>query len=275
LSLQSHFRYPEDFFGLQSDIYLSYHMTRPADFYAREDQWAIATSPRPATVLTQETVETKIPPTYLLVRLPGETEQEFVLTRPFTPLNRSNLNAFMAARSDPGSYGQLLSLEFPSARNIPGPNQIDQLIKQDTEISPQLTLLGQEGSDVEYGSLVTLPIEESILYIQPLFVRAETGGIPELKRIVMVFGEDVVLGDNFQDALGQLFEVEPPPESPPVEPPPGGGEGQPAGNLADLLQRADALYDRAQAALERGDFTTYARLIERLGELLNEGGAPR
>jgi uncharacterized membrane protein (UPF0182 family) len=273
--LQEHFRYPEDLFNLQSEIYLSYHMTDPQDFYAREDQWAVATSPRPASQLAEQTVETPIPPTYLLVRLPGEPEQEFVLTRPFTPLSRSNMNAFMAARSDPHSYGELLTLQFPSFRNIEGPSQIDQLIKQDTQISAQLTLLGQEQSVVEYGSLVILPIEESILYIQPLFVVAEGAGIPELKRMIMVFGENVVMGNDFDDALRQLFDLEAAPEPPPAPPGPGGGGGQPDAGLAELLREANALYDRAQAALERGDFTTYARLIERLGQLLDEAGVPR
>jgi uncharacterized membrane protein (UPF0182 family) len=281
-ALREHFRYPEDLFQLQSDVFLTYHMTDPDRFYAREDQWAVATSPRVEAPLSAASVsEAPIPPTYLLVQLPGEPEQEFLLTRPFTPNRRSNMIAFMAAKSDPESYGELLTLEFPPDKLILGPSQVDQLINQDEDISRTLTLLGQQGSTIEYGSLVTLPIEESIIYIQPLFIRAESGqtvtgtgaGIPELKRIVLVFGEDVVLGDTFDDALAQLFGIErQPPAGEEPGPAPGDGGG---GRLATLVREAGALYDRARAALANGDFETYGRLIARLGQVLEEAQALR
>jgi uncharacterized membrane protein (UPF0182 family) len=268
VGLQSHFRYPEDIFKLQSEVYLAYHITEAQDFYSRDDQWAVANSLRSATTVLGEAQETPVPPTYLLAQLPGATEQEFVLTRPFTPQRRPNMTAFMAAKSDPGSYGELLVLRFPLDKTILGPSQVDNLINQDVEISRTLTLLNQEGSEVEYGSLVTLPIEDSILYVQPLFVRAQDAGIPELKKVVTVFGEDVALGDTFDEALAQTFDVD---VEPPAPPGPGGGEGgQPQGRLAALLAEANRLYTRAQAALADGDFETYGRLIERLGAVLEE-----
>jgi uncharacterized membrane protein (UPF0182 family) len=288
--LQSHFRYPEDLFDLQSDVYLTYHMRDPANFYAREDQWAIATSPRVETPLGEaSTAEAPVPPTYLLVQLPGESEQEFVLTRPFTPNRRSNMIAFMAARSDPETYGELLTLEFPPDRLILGPSQIDQLVNQDEAISRTLTLLGQQGSDIEYGSLVTLPIEEAVLYIQPLFIRAESGGtvtsagtgIPELKRVVIVFGEDVVIGNTFEQALAKIFGLDTrapgtPPAGPGDQPPPeGGAPGGADARLARILERANQLYDQAQQALEAGDFERYGRFIERLGQVLKQAQALR
>jgi uncharacterized membrane protein (UPF0182 family) len=181
--------------------------------------------------------------------------------------------AFMAARSDPDQYGELLTLNFPSERNVVGPSQVADLISQDEEISPIISLLDQGGSRVERGSLVILPIEESILYISPLFVSAEGEGIPELKKIVMLFGEQVVIDDTFEGALGQIFDFDAQPDEPtdgippPDEPTPGDGEA------TQVLRQARSLYDQAQEALADGDFETYGRLIEELGTLLEEAQA--
>jgi len=183
--------------------------------------------------------------------------------------------SFMLARSDPERYGELDLLEFPSSNPPLGPTQIDNLINQDVEISQTLTLLRQGGSDVQFGSLVIVPIEESLLYVQPLFVTAEgsgqgEGGIPELKRVVMVFGEQVAIGASFDQALTSLFDLEqpeetlPPDEDGPDEPP------APVGRLAEVVAEASDVYERAQQALADGDFETYGRLITRLGELLDE-----
>ena len=267
--LVAHFRYPEDLFKVQSEMFLTYHMEEPGDFYAREDQWAVPNNPTGG-----ETA--KVAPTYLLVNLPGETEQEFVLTRPFTPRARNNMIALMVARSDPGKYGELRLLEFPETSPPLGPTQVDNIINQDVEISQTLTLLRQGGSTVDFGSLVILPIEESVLYVQPIFVIADNGGagtgIPELKRIVIVYGENVTIGETFEEALGAHFDLAP--EEPPVDPedPEDPEEPEPpvVGEVAELLERAGRLYDRAQEALQAGDFAEYGRLITLLGEVLAE-----
>ncbi|MDQ4064737.1 MAG: UPF0182 family protein [Actinomycetota bacterium] len=282
--LQSHFRYPEDLFQLQSEVFLRYHMEDPADFYAQTDTWAVARNPdvegarfdRPATV----------PPTYLLMQLPGETESEFVLTRPFTPRARNNMIALMVARSDPDSYGDMLTLEFPRSRQVPGPVQVDNAINQDVEISQTLTLLRQGGSRVDFGSLVVLPIDDSILYVQPIFVTAQDedttttdpnavgSGIPELKRVALALGEEVVMEETFEDALATLFDLDttPPiaeePTDEPTRPPPDDEVPAGDGQLAALIAEAADLYERAQLALSNGDFETYGRLIERLGRVL-------
>ncbi|MFN2525731.1 MAG: UPF0182 family protein [Actinomycetota bacterium] len=266
--IQEHFRYPEDLFKLQSEVYLTYHMTDPQDFYLKEDEWDV-----PSVQLSpSETDRQRVPPTYLLITLPGESEDEFLLTRPFTPRARNNMIAFLAARSDPEQYGELVTLQFPRQVQVPGPLQIDNLINQDVEISETLTLLGQRGSTVAFGSLVTLPIGESILYVQPLFVTAENVGIPELKKVVMVHGQDVVMADSFDQALSDLFDLDVAPEPPP----PPEGEEPPEGDrgLARVLAEAAELYERAQEALAAGDFETYGRLIEQLGDLL-EGATGR
>ena len=273
-SLAAHFRYPEDLFRLQTEVYRTYHIEDAFDFYSKQDAWDI---PATATLQGSQIAEGGlIEPVYLLLRLPGETEEEFVLTRPYTPRGKRNMIALMAARSDPANFGEIVLLEFPRSISIPGPIQVDNLINQEPEIARELSLLRQEGSNVEFGPLVVLPIEDSLLYVQSLFVRAESGGIPEIKRIFMVLGEDVVMEDTFEQALAEILNVDAvaPPSEPtdPEEPtePEEPEEPQETGEAAELLQRAAALYERAQQALADGDFETYGRLIERLGDLLQQ-----
>jgi uncharacterized protein len=289
--LRAHFRYPEDLFRIQSDVYKTYHMTVPDDFFAREDEWQVPDSRSTADEGGD------FAPTYLLTRLPGSTDQEFVLTRPFSPRARQVMISLMVGRSDPVNYGELKLFQFPSSNPPLGPLQVDNLINQDVNIARNLTLLRQEGSTVQQGSLVILPIDDSLLYIQPLFVTASGGGggIPELKRVVLVQGEEVAVAETFEDALANLFGLETGPiaggETPGQEPSggqpngeqpgggqqPGGGEqpgGQPSGGrLEQLIAKAGGVYDRAQAALQRGDFETYGRLIDRLGNLIQQAQA--
>jgi uncharacterized protein len=276
-NLQAHFRYPEDLFKLQSEVFTTYHINDPNDFYSKEDVWAIPTELSEIEVDTTvgqpiggETSATD--PTYLLIQLPQEPEAEFLLARPFTPRARNNMISFMVGRSDPGKYGELVILQFPRQKLVEGPSQIDNLINQDVEVSRTLTLLGQEGSEVSFGSLVILPIEESILYVRPLFVTADTLGIPELKRVLLVFGEEVVMADNFEEGLAELFGAQVPEDARPPQPerPGRGEEPAPTGELGQLIREAAALYERAQEALADGDFEEYGRLIEELGRLLAE-----
>jgi uncharacterized protein len=270
--IQEHFRYPEDLFKLQSEVYLTYHMNEAGAFYSKEDEWEIPdVSNQQDTIAT--TAATQVAPTYLLFELPGESEEEFLITQSFTPRARDNMISFMVARSDPDVYGELINLQFPRQQRVPGPAQVNATINQDFEIAQNLTLLRQEGSQVTFGSLVTLPIEDSILYVQPVFVRAEGIAIPELKRVVVVFGEEVVMEESFEEALASLFGLEEP--QPPTEPQPEPGPGEePAptdgGELEDVIAEAGRLYERAQRALADGDFETYGRLIQRLGRLLEQ-----
>ncbi len=281
-SLREHFRYPEDLFNVQSDVYLTYHMKDPQNFYSKEDAWNVPANPQIGSTLTNE--PPLVPPTYLLFKLPGDSSEEFLLTRPFTPRGKNNMIAIMAARSDPQNYGQLVTLELPRQSLVAGPSQVDNLINQDVRISKLLTLLKSQGSTVEFGSLVTLPIEDSLVYVQPLFVRASSGGIPELKKVVVVYGEQVKIGDTFEQALGQIFNLQPPTPGGPGGGGKGGGGkggqgggkgggqgggGKPSAELQRTIHKAGVLYSRAQQALSNGDFTTYAKLIQRVGDLLN------
>lgn len=263
-SLEAHFRYPEDLFDVQSEVYLTYHMTDPDDFYAKEDAWSLPEDP-------QQGSGVELAPRYLLAQLPGSSQQEFLLTRPATPRGKNNMLAFMVGRSDPGVYGEFLALQFPRQRQVPGPVQVDNLINQDVEISRTLTLLSQQGSSVEFGSLVVLPIQDSIMYVQPIFVTAQNGGIPELKRVAVVVGESVVMGNSLDDALIEVFgapdvDVEPSETDADAEP---DDDGEVPERLTSLVARAARAYELAQDALARGDFEEYGRLIERLGRLLD------
>ena len=277
--LAAHFRYPEDLFRLQTEVYRTYHIDDAFDFYSKQDAWDI---PAEATLEGSEITEGGlIEPVYLLLRLPGETQEEFVLTRPYTPRGKRNMIALMAARSDPEHFGEIVLLEFPRNISIPGPIQVDNLINQEPDIARELSLLRQEGSNVEFGPLVVLPIEDSLLYVQSLFVRAEDGGIPEIKRIFMVLGEEVVMEETFEEALAQILDVDT--VAPPTEPTDPGEptepeepeEPQQGSEAAKILLRAAALYERAQEALADGDFETYGRLIERLGNLLERAESTR
>ncbi len=273
--LEAHFRYPEDLFDVQSEVYLTYHMTDPEVFYAKEDEWEVPADPNPP-----EGAGGELPSRYLLAQLPGETEEEFVLTRPFTPRSKNNMIALMTARSDPESYGELIALQFSRNAAVLGPGQVDNLINQDPDISETLTLLGQRGSEVVRGAQVILPIEDSILYVQPLFVVAENIGIPELKYVALVYNEQVVMETSFEGALASLFGVPEQPDEPdPLEPPDEGDpgeeeppdEGDPTevdAEVQELIAKAARLYDRAQQALRDGDLEEYGRLIKRLGRLL-------
>jgi uncharacterized protein len=282
-ALREHFRYPEDLFKIQSEVYLTYHMEQPDDFYSRVDAWNLPreTNSENGAIATNES--DVVQPTYLLISLPDEPDQEFVLTRPFTPRGRNNMVALMVARSDPDSYGEILTLDFPRSIQVDGPLQVSNIINQDVEVSQAITLLSRGGSRVQFGSLVVLPIEESVLYVQPLIVTAADEGIPEVKRVILVLGEDVVMEVSFDEALASLLGFEPPPvvEEPGEEPPPEEPGEEPTGELAVTIEEASRVYEQAQQALQDGDFELYGRLIERLGELIDEaqqqsaaGGGP-
>ncbi len=278
--LVEHFRYPEDLFRLQTEVYRTYHMTDPLDFYTKEDEWNIPRTPLIEGISTTgdddgEGSRSAVDPIYLLYTPPGESDERFVLTRPYVPRSRDNMISILVASSDPDSYGEISVLEFPRSRSVLGPQQVDNLINQDVEASRTLSLLKQRGSDVQFGSLVILPIDGAILYVQPIFVTAtstsesELGGIPELKFVAMVLGEEVVFQENFAEALAALFDVPigEPTDEPTPSPSPG-DEEPPLDDVASLIEEAAALYEDAQAALTDGDFAEYGRLIEELGQVL-------
>ena len=196
--LMAHLRYPEDLFNVQSQVLTLYHITDPNMFYTREDLWAVPFEQSFGQELLME-------PYYTILQLPGYTEPEYVLILPFTPDQRNNMIAWMVARCDQPNYGQVEILRFPTERVILGPQQIENRIDQSTEISEQFTLWGQAGSRVIRGNLLVLPVNDALLYVEPIFLEADGGGLPELARVIIVFGETVVMEETLDRALVRIF----------------------------------------------------------------------
>ena len=201
LSLHNNIRYPEDLFSTQSERLLTYHMTDAQVFYNREDQWQIpqeiyGTEPQP------------VEPYYLIMRLPTATAEEFILLHPYTPVSRPNLIAWLAARSDGVNYGKLLLYKFPKQKLVYGPKQIEALINQDPVISQQISLWNREGSRAIQGNLLIIPIEQSLLYVEPLYIEAEQNSLPTLARVIVVYENKIVMAETLDEAISAIFQPE-------------------------------------------------------------------
>ncbi|MEB3219612.1 MAG: UPF0182 family protein [Nostocales cyanobacterium 94392] len=199
-TLRSHIRYPLDYFSIQSERLLAYHMTNPQVFYNREDLWQIPTE-------IYGTEQQQVQPYYLITKLPTAENEEFILLRPFTPTQRRNLIAWLAARSDGNQYGKLLLYEFPKQELIYGPQQIEALINQNPEISQQITLWNREGSRVIQGNLLVIPIEQSLLYVEPVYLEAEENSLPTLVRVIVAYDNQIVMEETLEAGLGRIFNV--------------------------------------------------------------------
>jgi hypothetical protein len=301
--LRTRLRYPQGIFQLQAQMFSTYHMTNPAVFYNKEDQWEVPAIDQPSGQAS------RMLPWYTIMKLPGETRPEFIQMLPFTPRQKDNLAAWMVARSDAPQYGRLAVFEFPKQKVIFGPRQVIARINQDQVISPQLTLWNQQGSEVIQGTLLVIPIEESLLYIRPLYLRSAGGKIPELKRVIVAYHNQIVMEETLEASLDRIF----PPGSgeqkisgtpaamaasaaaaaarpgmpggspPPATAPAGFGEAAaPAAGAmpgtatapasaplpADLAMQARVVYQRAIEAQRAGDWARYGEEIKRLGEIL-------
>jgi uncharacterized membrane protein (UPF0182 family) len=196
-ALRSHIRYPEDMFALQASVFATYHMTEPAVFYNREDQWEVP------TIDDSGEAQAAMQPYYTIMRLPGESDAEFIQMLPFTPRRKDNLAAWLVARSDADHYGEVRVFEFPKQKVVFGPRQVVARINQDQMISPQITLWNQQGSQVTWGTLMVIPIEESLIYVRPLYLRGAGGRIPELTRVVVVYQDQIVMEQTLEGALAR------------------------------------------------------------------------
>jgi len=269
-SLRVHLRYPEGMFDIQSSVYQSYHMQDARVFYNKEDLWAV---PREVYFGSEQTME----PYYIIMRLPGEEKEEFLLMLPFTPVNKNNTIGWLAARCDGEDYGKLLAYHFPKERLVYGPSQIENRIGQDTVITEQLALWGRGGSRVIRGNLLLIPLGKSILYVEPVFLQAEAGGLPELKRVIVAAGEHIAMDNTLEGSLKAIFGakippteivVEPPPE---VEPPATVEPEAPAvAGISELVEEAVEHYNRAQQYLQAGDWTGYGQELDALKAVLDE-----
>ena len=270
-TLREHLRYPEDLLRVQSDTYTLYHVTDPRVFFNNTLAWQIARDP--ATTPTESlrvaySADTRpMVPYYLLMRLPAEENLSYLALQSFTASARPNMVSFLVAKSDPEEYGDLISFQLPQGSFVDGPGQVGARINQDAEVSKEFTLLGQEGSEVIQGNMLVVPIEESILYVQPIYIsaRQEGGGLnttalPEFKRVVVVFGNEIIMRETLAEALTVVFGEGPGPVTTTTTTTPGGG-GEVSDQVRDLLDQAQAAFIEADAALRNGDLAGYAEKV--------------
>ncbi len=257
--LLDHIRYPEDLFTIQSDMYRDYHMTDPRVFYADEDPWVIpsdsSTTPRVATLRGEFTEIGFKPmlPYYLLMSLPGESDLSYLIFQPFNPENRPNMQSFLVADADPENYGQLIDFRLPKGEFVDGPSQVATRINQDPDISQIFTLLDQQGSSVIKGNLFVVPINQSILYYQPIYLQGEQNPLPEFKFVVVVFQDRIIMEESLSEALASVFGGDFATED--VE----DTEGESA---LELLEKATKAFEKAQQELQNGNLGLYQNLVE-------------
>jgi hypothetical protein len=262
--LLSHIRYPAGMMAIQARMYRAYHMQDPQVFYNKEDLWSI---PQKAVQGSEREME----PYYTIMRLPEEKKAEFILLLPFTPRNRDNMSAWMGARCDAPNYGKVIVYKFPKQKLIYGPRQIEARIDQDSIISQQISLWNQSGSQVIRGSLLAIPIEKSILYVEPLYLAAAKGQLPELKRVIVAFANNIAMEENLELSLQRIFggalikSREP------------SGVGAPP-PVADVKERTDrqlavqalSHYRKAQEAMKQGRWGEYGEELKRLEMILQD-----
>ncbi len=273
--LRAHVRYPDDMFRAQTALYSTYHMDKPEEFYHREDQWQVPVVTRPDEAVPFMR--------HIIMRLPDEPEAEFIYMAPFTPRGKDNLAAWMVARNDGAEYGKLRVYRFPRQSLVFGPRQIENRINQDTEIARQVSLWDQRGSEVIRGDLLVIPIDHALLYVQPLYLQAEGGRIPELKRVLVAYENQVVMRETLELALQALFAgggdapiTQAVPVTGAVAQRPAAGADTVAGTasaeLQSLVVEARRRYQAAIEAQREGDWSRYGEEIRRLGELLERMG---
>jgi len=259
--LQRHIRYPEDMFMVQAAKYLVYHMEDPEVFYNKEDKWSL-----PTELFGQK--EQQMEPYYTIVKLPGEAKPEYVQILPFTPHKKINMIAWMAGRSDGENYGKLLLYEFPKQELVYGPKQVEARIDQDSYISQQLTLWNQKGSSVIRGNLLVIPVKDSLLYVEPLYLQAEQSKMPELRRVIVAHGDKIVMEPNLNAALQKIFgkDVSRAAETPVIPTPQTG----PQKSLKELASEAGKVYEEGLNKLKAGDWAGYGESNKKLKSILDE-----
>jgi hypothetical protein len=281
--LEDHLRYPQDLFRVQGQLYLEYHVTDLGDLFSGNDAWSLPLDPstisrggsigseflngdRADATGTNIDYLKEILPYYLLTSLPGETDLSYLLLQPFTPKDKRNMASFLVADSTPGRYGRLIDFRMPQGELVDGTEQVGQRIDQDADISQQFTLWDSQGSRVIKGDMLVVPIEDSILYVQPIYLQAEQGGFPEFRRVIVVYGDQVEWAETVEAALGLVF---------------GGDDGEPAEEpttpdgttIEQLLDGAASAFDNADDALRAGDLSEYQRWVDEAKRLLEEAQA--
>ncbi len=264
--LKAHIRYPNNLFQIQASVYGKYHMEDVNVFYQKEDVWDIASE-----IYGMEKQQMK--PNYYIAKLPGEDKAEFFNSLPFTPKSKQNMTALMVARNDGDNYGQLVLYQFPKSRTIYGPEQIEAQIDQNTEISKEFSLWNSSGTKYRRGNMFIIPINTSILYLEPVYLEAQNSSIPEVKRIIMAYDDEIAYEETLAECLVSLFGdgAEEGVGTPGTEGPSGDGE-QTSGELStsELIAAAAAAYDNAIEAQKKGDWAGYGKYMDELEKYLNK-----
>ncbi len=266
-SIKAHIRYPQQIFDIQANMYRKYHMLDAREFYNKNDMWDIAT--QIYGLAGQTTQGEQVESTYLIMRLPDSDKDEFLLMIPYTPQGKNNMIAWLAVKNDGENYGQLVLYNFPSGKIIEGPMQVEGIISQDTVIGPQLNLLSTGGnSQVSRGNMLIIPVEDSLLYVEPIYVRAiNANALPEVKKVIVYYNNKVVMEDTLEQALARIFPVkgadnQPQPQQPAAD--------TPTGTIEELIRNANTIFNQAQDAQRAGDWAAYGTRIRELEELLNQ-----
>lgn len=265
-SLVSHIRYPNTLFAIQAGVYSRYHMEDVKVFYQNEDVWDIADE-----IYGQE--QQKMAPNYYIAKLPGESSAEFFNSLPFTPKSKQNMTALMVARNDGEHYGELVLYSFPKSKTVYGPMQIEAQINQNPEISSDFTLWSSRGTKYKRGNLFVIPIESSLLYLEPVYLEAENSAIPEVKRVIVAFDDRIAYEETLAEALEALFGKGTGTKAPVDNSDndnQGGGQSSAEKTTADWIKQASESYDKAQDALKNGDWAKYGEYMKSLEEALNK-----
>ena len=267
--LQSHVRYPNELFEIQANVYAKYHMEDTAVFYQSEDLWDIANE-------IYGTEKVSITPNYYIAKLPGEENAEFFNSVPFAPKSKQNMTALLIARNDGDHYGELVLYQFPKSKATYGTEQIEAQIDQNTEISKEFTLWTSAGTTYRRGNLFVIPINTSILYVEPVYLEAQNSSIPEVKRIIMVYKDQIAYEETLSECIISLFGYDIDNETgeitkPVVNPNTGEEEQIPATmSEKELIDKAVKAFDKAQTAQQNGDWAAYGEYLDQLDKYLHE-----
>ena len=255
-ALRSHIRYPDTLFDIQATVYNKYHMEDVSVFYQNEDLWSIAHE-------IYGTEEKEMTPNYYILKLPGEKNAEFVSMIPYTPKNKKNMTSILVARNDGDNYGQLILYQFPKSKVVYGPMQVEALIDQNTKISQDFSLWTSNGTSYSRGNLFVIPIEESILYVEPVYLEAKNSSIPEVKKVIVVFGDKIAYEGTFAEALNSMFNTGTSSDNDTET------EGEDM-SRADLIKAAQDTFNKAEAASRSGDWAAYGKYVNELQKYLSK-----
>lgn len=260
--LKQHIRYPTDLFNIQTKMYNVYHMIDPKVFYNQEDYWQIPNE-------IYNTGQQKMFPYYIIMRLPENKQEEFILMLPLTPSNKDNMIAWMCARCDAPNFGKLIVYALPKDKLIYGPMQIEARINQKPDISAELTLWGQQGSQVIKGNLLVIPIRNSFIYVEPVYLQSEEGQIPELKRVIVAYKDNIEMKETLDEALKAVFDV-------PISNMNISNEKKQASTkklfaspLSNQAREALSHYDQALQYLKNADWENYGKELDAMKKILN------